>query len=118
MPKRSKLRAAVDRAALWVDQDKRQGGGSIFLVPIHACFTEGFDTQDLKQAKSLARPVAVDPDMQIASAIAFVSRFLCGPLALDAGDTRASFRQSGSCSGGLVYKKWAALHAADLFCFL
>jgi len=46
------LRAAIDRAALWIDQDKRQEALNL-LAPIHACFTEGFDTQDLKRAKAL-----------------------------------------------------------------
>jgi predicted ATPase/class 3 adenylate cyclase len=46
------LRAAIDRAALWIDQNKRQEARD-FLAPIHACFTEGFDTQDLKRAKAL-----------------------------------------------------------------
>ena len=46
------LRAATDRAALWIDQDRREEALN-FLAPIYASFTEGFDTQDLKQAKAL-----------------------------------------------------------------
>ena len=46
------LRAAVDRAALWIDQGRREEALD-FLAPIYASFTEGFDTQDLKQAKAL-----------------------------------------------------------------
>jgi tetratricopeptide (TPR) repeat protein len=46
------LRAATDRAALWIDQGRREEALN-FLAPIHASFTEGFDTQDLKQAKAL-----------------------------------------------------------------
>jgi predicted ATPase/class 3 adenylate cyclase len=46
------LRAAMDRAALWIDQGQREEALD-FLAPIHAWFTEGFDTQDLKQANAL-----------------------------------------------------------------
>jgi predicted ATPase len=46
------LRAAMDRAALWIDQGRREEALD-FLAPIYAWFTEGFDTQDLKQAKAL-----------------------------------------------------------------
>jgi predicted ATPase/class 3 adenylate cyclase len=46
------LRAAMDTAELWIDQNKREQARD-FLAPIHACFTEGFDTQDLRRAKAL-----------------------------------------------------------------
>jgi class 3 adenylate cyclase/tetratricopeptide (TPR) repeat protein len=46
------LRAAMDHAALWIDQGRREEALN-FLAPIYASFTEGFDTQDLKQAKAL-----------------------------------------------------------------
>jgi len=46
------LRAATDRAALWIDQGRPEEALDL-LAPIHAWFTEGFDTQDLKQAKAL-----------------------------------------------------------------
>ena len=46
------LRAATDLAALWIDQGRREEALN-FLAPIYAWFTEGFDTQDLKQAKAL-----------------------------------------------------------------
>jgi predicted ATPase len=46
------LRAATDLAALWIDQGKRREALDL-LAPLSAWFTEGFDTQDLKQAKSL-----------------------------------------------------------------
>jgi predicted ATPase len=46
------LRAAMDTAELWINQNKREQARD-FLAPIHACFTEGFDTQDLRQAKAL-----------------------------------------------------------------
>ena len=46
------LRAAMDRAALSIDQGRREEALNL-LAPIYASFTEGFDTQDLKQAKAL-----------------------------------------------------------------
>lgn len=46
------LRAAMDLAALWIDQGRRDEALNV-LAPIYASFTEGFDTQDLKQAKAL-----------------------------------------------------------------
>jgi predicted ATPase/class 3 adenylate cyclase len=46
------LRAAMDLAALWIDQGKREEALDL-LEPIYAWFTEGLDTQDLKQAKAL-----------------------------------------------------------------
>lgn len=46
------LRAAMDRAALWIDQGRREEALN-FLAPIYASFTEGFETQELKQAKTL-----------------------------------------------------------------
>jgi predicted ATPase len=46
------LRAATDLAALWIDQGRRDEALNV-LAPIYASFTEGFDTQDLKQAKAL-----------------------------------------------------------------
>ncbi len=46
------LRAAKDLAALWIDQGKRDEALDL-LAPIHAWFTEGTDTQDLKEARAL-----------------------------------------------------------------
>lgn len=46
------LRAARDLAALWINQGRREAALDL-LAPIHAWFTEGFDTQDLKQARAL-----------------------------------------------------------------
>jgi class 3 adenylate cyclase/tetratricopeptide (TPR) repeat protein len=46
------LRAATDLAALWVDQGRREEALNL-LAPVYGWFTEGFETQDLKQAKSL-----------------------------------------------------------------
>jgi len=42
----------VPSATLWIDQGRREEALDL-LAPIHAWFTEGFDTQDLKQAKAL-----------------------------------------------------------------
>jgi predicted ATPase len=46
------LRAAMDTAQLWIDQGKREDALGL-LAPVYAWFSEGFDTQDLKQAKAL-----------------------------------------------------------------
>ena len=46
------LRAATSLARLWADNGKR-GKASELLGPVHDWFTEGFDTPDLKAAKSL-----------------------------------------------------------------
>jgi class 3 adenylate cyclase/predicted ATPase len=46
------LRAAMSLARLWHDQDKRQPARNV-LAPVYLWFTEGFDTLDLKDAKSL-----------------------------------------------------------------
>jgi predicted ATPase len=46
------LRAAMDLAALWMDQGRREEALNL-LAPTYAWFTEGFDTQDLKEAKAL-----------------------------------------------------------------
>ncbi|WP_323959351.1 hypothetical protein R3F74_27495 [Bradyrhizobium japonicum] len=46
------LRVAVDLGALWVDQGRRKDALNL-LAPIYAGFAEGFETQDLKQAKAL-----------------------------------------------------------------
>jgi predicted ATPase len=46
------VRVATDLAALWIDQGRRAEALDL-LAPIYASFTEGFETQDLKQAKTL-----------------------------------------------------------------
>lgn len=46
------LRAAVDLAKLWMDRGRREEAIKM-LAPIYGWFTEGFETQDLKQAKAL-----------------------------------------------------------------
>ena len=46
------LRAAASLAKLWADQARRDKGRDL-LSPCYAGFTEGFDTPDLKKAKTL-----------------------------------------------------------------
>jgi predicted ATPase len=46
------LRAAVSLARLLSDQERRDEARDL-LAPIHGWFTEGFDTADLKDAKTL-----------------------------------------------------------------
>ena len=46
------LRAAMDTAELWINQGRRDAALGL-LAPVYASFSEGFDTQDLKQAKAL-----------------------------------------------------------------
>ena len=46
------LRGAADLARLHRDQG-RHAKGRALLAPVYAWFTEGFDTQDLKEAKAL-----------------------------------------------------------------
>ena len=46
------LRAATSLARLWRDQDRRTEARDL-LAQVYGWFTEGFDTPDLKEAKSL-----------------------------------------------------------------
>ena len=46
------LRAAMSLARLWRDQRKRHSARDL-LAPVYGWFTEGFDTLDLKEAKTL-----------------------------------------------------------------
>jgi predicted ATPase len=46
------LRAARDLARLWGEQGRRAEAHNL-LAPVYGCFTEGFDTGDLKDAKAL-----------------------------------------------------------------
>ena len=46
------LRAAMSMARLWRDQGKRDQARDL-LAPVYGWFTEGFDTLDLKEAKTL-----------------------------------------------------------------
>jgi predicted ATPase len=51
------LRAVMSMARLWRDQGKRQQARDL-LAPTYGWFTEGFDTLDLKQAKTLLDELA------------------------------------------------------------
>ncbi|WP_247323609.1 adenylate/guanylate cyclase domain-containing protein [Bradyrhizobium sp. 141] len=51
------LRAATSLARIWRDRGKRRESRDL-LAPIYGWFTEGFDTLDLKQAKSLLDELA------------------------------------------------------------
>ena len=51
------LRAAMSFARLWRDQGKAQQAREL-LAPLYGCFTEGFDTRDLKEAKVLLEELA------------------------------------------------------------
>jgi predicted ATPase len=46
------LRAAISLARLWRDQGKVQQAREL-LAPVYGWFTEGFDTRDLREAKTL-----------------------------------------------------------------
>ena len=46
------LRAAMSLARLWAEEGERQKAYDL-LAPVYGWFTEGFDTQDLKDAKAL-----------------------------------------------------------------
>ena len=64
------LRAARDLAALWRDQGKREAARDL-LAPVYGWFTEGFDTLDLKEAKTLLDECA--PDHQFRNGPDFVA---------------------------------------------
>jgi predicted ATPase len=51
------LRAAMSMARLWRDQGKRQEARDL-LAPVYGWFIEGFDTLDLKAAKTLLEELA------------------------------------------------------------
>jgi len=46
------LRAAASLARLWRDHGRRPEAREV-LAPVYGWFTEGFDTPDLKDAKTL-----------------------------------------------------------------
>jgi len=46
------LRAAIYTARIWCSQGKPQQAREL-LAPVYGWFTEGFDTRDLKEAKTL-----------------------------------------------------------------
>ena len=51
------LRVAMSMARLWCDQGKRDEARDL-LAPIYGWFTEGFDTRDLKEARTLLDTLA------------------------------------------------------------
>jgi len=51
------LRTATSLARLWREQGRR-GEARELLAPVYDWFTEGFDTQDLKEAKALLDALA------------------------------------------------------------
>jgi len=51
------LRASTNLARLWRDQGKRNEAREL-LAPVYGWFTEGFDTRDLKEAKTLLEELA------------------------------------------------------------
>ena len=50
------LRAATRLARLWQRQGKREAARTL-LAPVYTWFTEGFDTADLQEAKTLLEEV-------------------------------------------------------------
>jgi predicted ATPase len=53
------LRAATSLARLWQAQDKRQDAYAL-LAPVYEWFTEGFDTVDLMDARSLVEALRTE----------------------------------------------------------
>jgi len=51
------LRAATSLARLWGQRGRRTEGREL-LAPVYGSFTEGFHTQDLKEAKALLKELA------------------------------------------------------------
>jgi predicted ATPase len=51
------LRAATSLARLWAQQGRRAEAGEL-MAPVYGSFTEGLDTQDLKDAKALIEELA------------------------------------------------------------
>jgi predicted ATPase len=51
------LRTAMSMARLWRSQGKRQEARDL-LAPVYGWFAEGFDTRDLKEAKTLLGELA------------------------------------------------------------
>jgi predicted ATPase len=54
------LRAATSLARLWQQQGKRAEAREL-LAPIYGWFTEGFDTADLRDARTLLSALATEP---------------------------------------------------------
>ena len=57
------LRTAMSLARLWCEEGKRQEARDC-LAPVHAWFTEGFDTADLRQARALLDVLSSDGDIR------------------------------------------------------
>ena len=51
------MRAATSLARLWRDQGKREEAREL-LAPVYGWFTDGFETRDLKEAKTLLDELA------------------------------------------------------------
>jgi predicted ATPase len=51
------LRAAMSLARLWQGQGKHTAARQL-LIPIYGCFTEGWDTADLQEARGLLEELA------------------------------------------------------------
>jgi predicted ATPase len=51
------LRAAMSLSRLWKQQGKRAEARQM-LAPVYDCFTEGFETTDLQEAKALLNQLA------------------------------------------------------------
>jgi hypothetical protein len=56
--RKSYCQTAMSMARLWRDQGKRDEARDL-LAPVYGCFTEGFDTLDLKEAKALLDELAL-----------------------------------------------------------
>jgi len=52
------LRAAVSLARHWAGRDRRQQARDL-LAPVHARFSEGFETADLQDARALLGSLAI-----------------------------------------------------------
>jgi predicted ATPase len=61
----TELRAAVNLATLWHSQGKSEAAGTL-VEPLYEGFTEGFDSQDLKDAKTLLDRLA---DVRVADEV-------------------------------------------------
>jgi predicted ATPase len=57
------LRAAVSLARLLCDQGRRTEARGL-LAPVYGWFSQGFDTQDLINAKALLDDLAGNPDLR------------------------------------------------------
>ena len=62
------LRTSTSLARLWQSQGKRQDAYEL-LAPVYDWFTEGFDTKDLQEAKSLLDELAERPADAVLSSI-------------------------------------------------